>query len=80
MKALPLVLLLILLGTRMQMVESGRRRIFQYARKWDRILEKVLAPSADSSNRCMRMKSSESEWKEGGRPEIETAREGPKNL
>ena len=32
----------------------------------DRELEKDLVHRADSSNRCMRMKCCESEWKEGG--------------
>ena len=62
MKAFRLVLLLILLGTRMQTVRAVEEEI-SIRQEMDHKIEKVLVPHADSSNICERMKCCEREKK-----------------
>ena len=62
MKVLRLLLLLILLGTRVEMVRAVEEEI-STRKEMDRILENVLVHRADSSNRCVRMKFCVSDWK-----------------
>ena len=77
MKVFRLVLLLILLGTRMQTVKAVEEEI-SIRHEMDRIIEEVRVSHAGSSNRCKRRKFCERESEEGGdwqREKEETARE-----
>ena len=77
MKVFRLVLLLILLGTRMQTVKAVEEEI-SIRHEMDRIIEEVHVSHAGGSNRCKRRKFCERESEEGGdwqREKEETARE-----